>query len=246
MPDIKITTDDTLELDTIIEEWENPEGVIEQHSVESNNYELNGFKTHTGVFNPQESGTYEFKINGQLLSIKLTDSSAIPDSEDLHARYDFSQYSGDSGFSDLIGNGYDLTNGSITSVSESINGVQAGEFDGADDGVWSDSFSSFSEATVAIVFRLDSTNGDHTGYQFNTTNFQSFEWQDGKWRIATTNGGIINGSTDSTINIATFLLGDGKDSILCENGTQTAKGATGSDVNRHATGTLTQTKAECV
>jgi hypothetical protein len=80
MSDIEMTTDDTLELDAIIEEWSDPQSVIQKHNVDSDNYNLKGFKTHTGVFDPQESGTYEFNINGQILSIEVTEANAIPDS----------------------------------------------------------------------------------------------------------------------------------------------------------------------
>jgi hypothetical protein len=58
----------------------------------------------------------------------LFSGSAIPDSEDLSARYSFDKYSSTSGADDLSGNGRDLTNGSFTSLNVTINGRQAGEF----------------------------------------------------------------------------------------------------------------------
>jgi len=61
------------------------------------------------------------------------EASVIPDSGNLHARYDFSQEDGSLPVTDQTGNGFDLTQGSYSGVAESINGVQAGEFDNVDD-----------------------------------------------------------------------------------------------------------------
>lgn len=75
-----MSTDDTLEFDAIIEEWSDPQSVIQEHNVSTDNYTMGGFQTRTGVFNPQEAGTYKFKINGQVISIEVTSTTTIPDS----------------------------------------------------------------------------------------------------------------------------------------------------------------------
>ena len=61
--------------------------------------------------------------------------SAIPDSQDLHSRFDFSEEDGSVPVVDQTDNGNDLDSGSYSGVGVDINGVQAGDFDGNDDGV---------------------------------------------------------------------------------------------------------------
>jgi len=39
---------------------------------------LKGFQTNTVIFDPPESGDYEIDINGQKLSIKVTETSSVP------------------------------------------------------------------------------------------------------------------------------------------------------------------------
>ena len=63
------------------------------------------------------------------------DGDAIPDSEDLHSRFDFSEEDGSVPVVDQTNNGNDLDSGSYSGVGVDINGVQAGDFDGNDDGV---------------------------------------------------------------------------------------------------------------
>lgn len=62
----------------------------------------------------------------------LSTPFAIPDSGDLQAHYDWTQASGTSSVADQTSNGHDLT-GSYSGPTATINGNQAGEFDGADD-----------------------------------------------------------------------------------------------------------------
>lgn len=78
--DIEMTTEDTLELDTIIKNDSDATDPITKVET-SSSYNLNGFQTKTAVFDPEESGEYDIHINGQILSINVTDASAIPDSE---------------------------------------------------------------------------------------------------------------------------------------------------------------------
>jgi len=154
---------------------------------------------------------------------------AIPDEQVLHARYDFSEYSGTSGLSDLTENGYDLVNGSITSVSESINGVQAGEFDGTDDTVYTDPFTTITQPySVYGVARLDDAAQQSALWQLATgsaSNKLLLEWGTSNYRIFA--GSLLNGSTNS----GTLLFGaiyDGTNSQIREDGVQTNSGDAGS------------------
>lgn len=75
-----------------------------------------------------------FQHNGSTLQWHDSlEASVIPDSGNLHARYDFSQEDGSLPVTDQTGNGFDLTQGSYSGVGATINGVQAGEFDNVDD-----------------------------------------------------------------------------------------------------------------
>lgn len=76
MPDITMNVDDTLELDTIIENSSRAKEPIT--ITDGKDYNLSGFQTHTGVFDPQSSGDYTIKINGQKLTIKVNESIKIP------------------------------------------------------------------------------------------------------------------------------------------------------------------------
>jgi len=60
----------------------------------------------------------------------LFSGNAIPDKQDLYVRYDFRQEDGTTPVTDQSGNGRDLDTGSYTGVGRSINGNQAGNFDG--------------------------------------------------------------------------------------------------------------------
>jgi hypothetical protein len=99
MPDITMNVDDTLELDAIIQKWDaKSNNTI--NVTEGSDYKLSGFQTHTGVFDPQSSGDYTIKVNGQELSIKVNESNAIPDSEiDRFEDGDLSEYVSSSGWS---------------------------------------------------------------------------------------------------------------------------------------------------
>jgi hypothetical protein len=81
--DIEMTTDDTLELDTIIQESSSaisPINGVKHISDDSNHKsDLKGIQTSTAVFDPPKSGEYEIYINGQTLSINVTSSNVITD-----------------------------------------------------------------------------------------------------------------------------------------------------------------------
>jgi hypothetical protein len=128
---------------------------INADTVDNFDIQKNGSDTN-GVIN-LDTNSNRITVDGALI---VSGTPPIPDSESLHARYDFREYNSTatSGFEDLTGNGHDLINGSITDVSESINGQQAGNFDGSNDSVYSDSFSDIAPATIAGVARPDHTD----------------------------------------------------------------------------------------
>jgi len=77
MADITMSLDDTLELDAVIKEWNDPNNIVEDSN---DKFNMSGFYTGTRVLDPQESGTHTIKVNGQELTVKVTDTSTIPDS----------------------------------------------------------------------------------------------------------------------------------------------------------------------
>lgn len=153
MTDITMSIDDTLELDTIIE---NSSRATNPLSDIDSSFEKSGIQTHSTILNPTKPGDYTIKVNGQELSIKVKDSNIIPDSGIL--RYEFEQSVKDSW------NNYDGTdNTSAGYVSDSAIGTYSKNFDGNDDyielsthsnsGAWSDlSNGSFS---ISIYFKLE-------------------------------------------------------------------------------------------
>lgn len=80
---IEMSTDDTLELDAIIKEWNATSssvvGDIKYEGGDSTSHSLSGLQTNTAIFDPQDAGTYTIPINGQELSVKVTDANALPD-----------------------------------------------------------------------------------------------------------------------------------------------------------------------
>jgi len=167
----------------------------------------------------------EITVDGQT----VFEAVNIPDEQDLHAHYNFREYSGTSNFTDLTGNGFDLVNGSITGVTETINGVQAGEFDGVDDTVFTNTFANIPQpVTVFLVCRLDardttihrvtqlSTNGMHFGFDGRN----DFD----EWTVFIGGeGSRPQGSSDKTVKLLTVLYDD-SNSIIRENGVLTGFG----------------------
>lgn len=83
MPDITMSLDDTLELDTIIRESSvrlNPVTDVRYEGSDSTVHNSTGLQTNTYIFEPEKPGDYTIIVNGQKLTIKVTDPSTIPDS----------------------------------------------------------------------------------------------------------------------------------------------------------------------
>lgn len=75
-PDIKMSLDDTLELDTLINTWDKPENLIND---KKDGFKLSGIQTKTGILEPKEPGKYTIEINGQELVVEVTDPSNVPE-----------------------------------------------------------------------------------------------------------------------------------------------------------------------
>lgn len=158
----------------------------------------------------------------------FTLATTIPDSEDLHAHYDFPQEDGAMPVTDQTGNGYDLTDGSYTGVGTSINGVQAGDYDGTDDATYT-SFSEVSQpTTVSLVIQLESTPGDF---------FDGFSGASEliRARDSTGNFGAFAGSnfdstfsSDTNAHIITVLF-NGASSVFRIDGQNVASGDSGTN-----------------
>lgn len=79
-PDITMSVDDTLELDTIIEELSSSTNTVDViDGEEGSDFDSNEIRTTTYIFNPSKSGTYTLNVNGQKLTIKVTSSSTLID-----------------------------------------------------------------------------------------------------------------------------------------------------------------------
>lgn len=92
MPDITMSLDDTLELDTIIKKTGVSESLKVTNGTEGSDFDTDGIQTQTDIFNPTNPGTYNIIANGQKISVKVTNPNSIPSSvltEDLVAWYRF-------------------------------------------------------------------------------------------------------------------------------------------------------------
>lgn len=162
MSDIKMSLDDTLELDAIIQEWDpNSNDIIKVTS--NKTYDLNGIKKHTGVFNPTESGEHTIEINGQILTIEVIDDEIIPDSvsDDLIHAYIPTKFTsskwpdlkGNSDIDDIVGLSYNKN------LFNSNGGVEGNGNDGRGlSSIMGSYGSKISEGSLAIAFGFSTTD----------------------------------------------------------------------------------------
>jgi len=153
----------------------------------------------------------------------LFTASPIPDSADLHAHYDFSREDGSTPVEDQTGNGFDLS-GSFSGVTESINGVQAGDFNTDNLTV---SFSNQSQPNhVFIVTQPDVVVDNQSPFDADTGSGQLiFQTANNNWSIfagTTVEDGPL--TTDPVIISALF---NGSNSEIRVNGTA-SNGSVGS------------------
>lgn len=62
MADLTMNLNETLELDVLVEEWNDPNNIVE----ENNGFQMSGVSTKTKILNPTEAGTYDISVNGEL------------------------------------------------------------------------------------------------------------------------------------------------------------------------------------
>ena len=124
--DITMSLDDTLELDTIIKKSNiasNPVGTIKYEGSNSTVHNYSGIQTNTYIFDPQQSGTYTIPVNGQELTVEVTNPSTIPDT------FDFENQNDDSGVPD----GWEIIDGEGSkpqiTTNSSYSGDQSLKFD---------------------------------------------------------------------------------------------------------------------
>lgn len=155
----------------------------------------------------------------------------------LHAHYDWSnENTTTTTVPDLTGNGYDLS-GQITSLNASINGVQAGEFDGVDDrvGISATSWDTITQPnTIYVVFEWNGNFGIDSGSrQIVSQNASGNErhqidadTNSDAWQ--TYAGTFLNGSSNASTTLITALF-NGSSSLLREDTSQTGSGDAGTE-----------------
>ena len=160
---------------------------------------------------------------------------AIPDSEDLHARYDFRVEDGSLPVTDQTGNGNDLDSGSYSGVGVDINGKQAGLFDDDNDDAIFGDFSALSQPNhIFASFELVSDPNDNS-FIYDSQG-GAFDQAFGPGRD---NGayGAVAGSAIVTeqlgdsgdIVVSSVLFNGENSSIDLNDGTATASGDAGSE-----------------
>lgn len=197
MADITMSLDDTLELDAIVQKWEDPNNIV---SDDDNNFDMSGFQTNTRVLDPQNAGTYDITINGQTLTVKVTDPIDIPASaltEDLVAWYRFEDgdardyassieypnvtWADPTAYNGTVDNATHKTNGGVTDYKSADSG--AFEFDGIDDGIIIPDIGIINTPTVSLWVKWDSLNTKYLGP------FDNYDGSNHKFTIHDSGGG---------------------------------------------------------
>jgi len=175
-------------------------------------------------------GSTASQVVGPDGSVVFDAGPEIPDSEDLQARYDFSEEDGSTPVTDQTGNGHDLT-GSYSGVGASINGVQAGKFDGTDDSL-STTWGAISEPYhIFVVARVDSLGRQYLLDGGSEYDHSIYPWDPGsEWRIYQGgNSDVADGGTFYNTNphLLNALFGPGTDYLRIDE-TDVNNGDTGS------------------
>jgi hypothetical protein len=166
MTDITMSLDDTLELDTIIRESSvplNPVTDVKYEGSDSTVHNSTGLQTNTYIFEPEKSGNYTITVNGQELTIKVTDPSTIPDSGIFRYTWD-SKNIVNGVLNDVWGDHNLSLSGEITTgeagLSTEYNSEESALFDGSnDEGRYSYTRNSISE--WSITFWINSKSGSN-------------------------------------------------------------------------------------
>jgi len=153
----------------------------------------------------------------------------IPDSADLYSGYDFSANGGSLPVADQSDNNRDLVNGSFSGVGVSINGVQAGDFDGTDDEIDTGSLSSLSTPhhVFIVIEQRDAGSSVQTCYNDASGSGDNQIADDGAGSYVINNGLTLRGgSPDNNPHILAILF-DGANSEIRVDGSQVASGDAG-------------------
>lgn len=215
--DIEMSTDDTLELDAIISDWSNPDTVVD---LNGSDFNMSGFQTSTAVLDPQSPGKYTIKVNGQELTINVSDASTIPD-ENLVHQYDATALSGSDG--DSISTWGDqegeddltqtTTDAQPTLKTGQIGGNQVLRFDGSDDLLdvdWSDL------SQPIIIFIVSELLTESVGHLFDSFSGDSITFNisgnDGDYDFYA--GSVLNvGTPDLNAHLWTFTADGASSSV---------------------------------
>lgn len=218
-----MSVDDTLELDTIIEEGTSGVTTVAD-GTEGTDFNLDIFNTKTEVFDPIKSGTYNLNINGQQLTVKVTKLNTVPDRKDLQAQYDATKLSYNDGdkvstWFDESETSYDLTEGnSPTYKSDIINGNPVVRFDGSNDYLnveWSKISQPYHIFTVFRVRRVPVGKHNYP-LSNNSDNNSVFSYRSGSsfgWRLNSGTHNLDGGSVDKNTHIGNFLFNGSSSSI---------------------------------
>jgi hypothetical protein len=248
--DIEMNSDETLELDTIIQESSIASDPISDVTYYGNNSYtkniLDEFETHTTVFNPPESGEYDINVNGQVLSINVRDTSSIPDSENLRVHYDATDSSSitTSGstvteWGDISGNNEDASNTSGSSepsfVSGGINGNDAIYFNNSNNDYLQVNLSSNIDHPITVYAVMEAQSlASGTNQIFLTNNainsrvIEHLGNSNGEYSTYY-GGNFVDGGNWDTNPVIFTSVADGSNSEVRANGTTQATGNVGNN-----------------
>jgi len=168
----------------------------------------------------------EITVDGQTV---FSAAPVIPDSQDLQARYDFTKENGTVPITDQTNNGNDLDQGGYSGVSVTINGVQAGDFDGTDD-IAQTNWSALSQPySIFIVYEYRTTNDfDRLWSDFDLSPLVEQELTGrNEWRVNA--GSSLEGGTPDTSPHVSSIVINGANSIHRIDQSQVASGDAGTN-----------------
>lgn len=159
--------------------------------------------------------------------IAAVGETTIPDEGDLHSRYDWTEASGTSSVTDQTGNGRDLS-GTYTGPTASINGNQAGEFDGVDD-VLSANYAALSQPNhfFAVYRWQESTSGPRVLWDSTNTSNRNYYGQNGGNRRIYAGNTVSSSSANQSAHVVSVFF-DGSTSHVRIDGSQVLSGDAGS------------------
>lgn len=188
-----MSLNDTLELDSIIQEWNPPKELI---NINGGAYNKKGIQTNTVIFDPEEPGTFEITVNNQVLKINVTDPSTIPDSvltEDLVAWYRFEDgdardYASNNEFPNVTWADPTAYDGSVNATYNTTTSVK--DFESDSSGYYNvasgeyasryyDSGSTISSLTVCAWIRINGLNNSYPGIVSAVPTNKSNDYEDG-------------------------------------------------------------------